>query len=55
DEERVVEEANTAVKDALEQADRYPAMSVAGLIDTMFETLPADLRAQREQFAGEGK
>lgn len=55
DEERVVEEANTAVKDALEQADRYPAMTVAGLIDTMFETLPADLRAQREQFAGEGK
>jgi len=55
DEERVVEEANTAVKDALEQADRYPAMTVSALIDTMFETLPADLLAQREQFAGEGK
>lgn len=51
DEERVMEEAAVAVKEALEKADQYPKMDVAKLIDTMFESLPADLLAQREEFS----
>ncbi|MCY0877031.1 MAG: pyruvate dehydrogenase (acetyl-transferring) E1 component subunit alpha [Firmicutes bacterium] len=55
DEERVIAEANDAVKEALSQADNYPKMTVAQLIDSMFESLPADLIAQRADFAEEGK
>lgn len=53
DEERVIAEANDAVKEALEQADKYPKMTVPQLIDSMFESLPADLVAQRAEFAVE--
>lgn len=56
DEERVIAEANDAVKDALEQADKYPKMTVSQLIDSMFEELPTDLLTQRAEFAvGEGQ
>jgi len=55
-EEQVIEEANSAVKAALEQADQYPAMTVPQLIDSMFDSLPADLLAQRADYVtGEGK
>lgn len=56
DEEAVIEEAKTAVSDALKQADEYPKMTVPGLIDSMFAELPGDLARQREEFVGkEGK
>lgn len=56
DEEKAIADAQDAVNDALKQADSHPPMTVTGLIDSMFETLPPDLLAQREQFgAQEGK
>lgn len=51
DEETVIEEAKTAVNDALAQADAQPKMKVEDLIDSMFEHLPADLLAQRAEYA----
>ncbi len=51
DEEAVIEEARTAVTDALAKADATPAMSVEGLIDSMFAQLPAKLAAQRAEYA----
>lgn len=49
DEETVIEEAKTAVNEALKKADEYQGMTVPGLIDQMFETLPNDLLAQRAE------
>ena len=49
DEETVIEEAKTAVNEALKKADEYQGMTVPGLIDQMFETLPRDLLAQRAE------
>lgn len=53
DEERVIEEAKDAVSAALEKAENYPKMMVPDLIDSMFETLPADLLWQRERVLAE--
>ncbi|KYP81586.1 pyruvate dehydrogenase (acetyl-transferring) E1 component subunit alpha [Ferroacidibacillus organovorans] len=50
DEEAVIEEAKTAVNEALAKADAQPKMTVPELIDAMFEQLPDDLRAQRAEF-----
>lgn len=56
DENRVIEEAKTAVADAIKKADETPKMTVPGLIDTMFETTPAHLEEQKAEFlAKEGK
>ncbi|WDL98652.1 pyruvate dehydrogenase (acetyl-transferring) E1 component subunit alpha [Alicyclobacillus sp. ALC3] len=52
DEENAIEEAKTAVNDALKKADEYPKMTIPGLIDSMFAELPGDLVRQREEFAG---
>ncbi len=52
DEETTIEEAKTAVNDALKKADEYPKMTIPGLIDSMFAQLPSDLVRQREEFAG---
>jgi pyruvate dehydrogenase E1 component alpha subunit len=51
DEETVIEEAKTAVNEALAKADAQPKMKVEDLIDSMFERLPADLLAQRAEYA----
>ncbi|MHB1630435.1 MAG: pyruvate dehydrogenase (acetyl-transferring) E1 component subunit alpha [Bacilli bacterium] len=51
DEEAVIEEAKTAVNEALKKADEYQSMTLPGLIDRMFETLPDDLLAQRAELA----
>ncbi len=53
DEESTIEEAKTAVSEALAKADSYPKMTVAGLIDQMFEKLPDDLIVQRAEYASE--
>ncbi|MCI0182059.1 MAG: pyruvate dehydrogenase (acetyl-transferring) E1 component subunit alpha [Acidibacillus sp.] len=50
DEDLVIEEAKAAVNDALAKADAYQKMTIPGLIDSMFKTLPADLIAQRTEF-----
>lgn len=56
DENRVVEEAKQAVADAIKQADAVEKMSVAGLIESMFETTPPHLEEQKQSYlAKEGK
>lgn len=54
DEERTIEEAKAQIQDALAKADQHPKMTVEGLIDRMFESLPAELKAQRAEFAEGG-
>lgn len=49
DEEAAIEEAKTAVSEALTKADEYQRMTLPGLIDRMFDTLPHDLMAQRAE------
>lgn len=53
DEERAMEEAKDAVNEALKKADEAPKMTITGLIDSMFETLPEHLVAQRAEFEKE--
>jgi pyruvate dehydrogenase E1 component alpha subunit len=55
DETHAIEEAKTAVAEALEKADYYPKMTIEGLLESMFETLPPHLEAQRAEFAREEK
>jgi len=54
DEEVVMEEAKDAITDALKKADSYPKMTVSGLIDSMFEQLPADLIRQKAEIEDKG-
>ncbi|GAB7386871.1 pyruvate dehydrogenase (acetyl-transferring) E1 component subunit alpha [Bacillaceae bacterium] len=51
DEDRVIEEAKAAVADAIKKADETAPMTVSGLIESMFETLPHDLEEQRAEYA----
>lgn len=53
DEERVIEEAKTAVSAALKKADEAPKMTIPGLIDTMFETTTHQLEAQKAGYSGQ--
>lgn len=56
DEEQTIEEAKQSISDAIKKADAYPKMSIPGLIDSMFETLPDTLvRQKREYVSGEEK
>ncbi len=56
DENHVAEEAKQAVADAIKKADDTAKMTVAGLIDSMFETTPPHLEEQKANFlAKEGK
>jgi pyruvate dehydrogenase E1 component alpha subunit len=50
EENRVVEEAKAAVADAIKKADQYPKMTIAQLIDSMFEVTPPHLEAQKKEF-----
>jgi pyruvate dehydrogenase E1 component alpha subunit len=52
DEEKVMEEAKSEVNEAIKKADGYPQMTIPSLIDSMFETLPASLVAQRAEYTG---
>ncbi|MCL6516780.1 pyruvate dehydrogenase (acetyl-transferring) E1 component subunit alpha [Alicyclobacillus sp.] len=52
DEEKTVEEAKEAFNQAVKKADEYPKMTIPGLIDSMFEVLPASLKRQREEYTG---
>jgi len=54
DEENAIEDAKNQIQEALAKADAYPKMSLDGLIDTMYESLPAELKAQRAELAEEG-
>lgn len=52
DEEQVMEEAKNQFTEALKKADEYPKMTIPDLIDSMFETLPESLKAQRAEYVG---
>lgn len=56
DENRVIEEAKAAVKEAIKKADDYEKMTITGLLDTVYETPTQPLEEQKERFtAREGK
>lgn len=56
DETRVIEEAKAAVAEAIKKADETEKMTIAGLIDSMYETTPHDLEKQKAAFVKrEGK
>ncbi|GIM46965.1 pyruvate dehydrogenase E1 component subunit alpha [Collibacillus ludicampi] len=50
DENQVIEEAKKAISDAMKQADETPKMTVASLIESVYETMPPDLAEQIEIF-----
>ncbi|MBO8173235.1 MAG: pyruvate dehydrogenase (acetyl-transferring) E1 component subunit alpha [Bacillaceae bacterium] len=50
-ENSVIEEAKTAVADAIKKADETAPMTISGLIDSMFEDLPSHLEEQKAEFA----
>ncbi|MCK9912359.1 thiamine pyrophosphate-dependent enzyme, partial [Microbacteriaceae bacterium K1510] len=47
---RVKDEAKAAVNEAIKKAEATEKMTVAGLIDTMFEHTPAHLEEQKADF-----
>lgn len=51
DEEETIESAKQSVSDALKSADEQPQMTVPGLIESMFETLPDTLLRQKQEYA----
>lgn len=55
DENNVIEEAKQDVSDAIKKADEVEKMTVSGLIDSMFETLPSHLEEQKAEFGTEDK
>lgn len=56
DEENAMEDAKSQINEALKKADEYPKMTVPGLIDSMFETLPGNLVRQKAEYvSGEEK
>ncbi|QQE79613.1 pyruvate dehydrogenase (acetyl-transferring) E1 component subunit alpha [Alicyclobacillus sp. SO9] len=56
DEEDTIEEAKQTISDALKKADEYPKMTIPGLVDSMFETLPDMLMRQKNEYvSGEEK
>lgn len=50
DEKQVIEEAKQAVSDAVKKADQYEKMTIAGLIDSMFEETPPHLEKQKKEY-----
>lgn len=50
DENKVIEEAKQAVNDAIRKADETAKMTIDGLIDSMFETLPRHLEEQKAEY-----
>jgi pyruvate dehydrogenase E1 component alpha subunit len=52
EEERVMDEAKTEFNESIKKADSYEQMTIPGLVDSMFETLPEQLKAQRAEYTG---
>lgn len=52
DENKSMEQAKEEIKDALKKADDQADMTVSGLIDTMFDSLPPGLQEQSADYAG---
>ncbi|MBH8598552.1 MULTISPECIES: pyruvate dehydrogenase (acetyl-transferring) E1 component subunit alpha [unclassified Thermoactinomyces] len=55
DEESAIEEAKQAVADAAKKADKFEKMTIAGLIDSMYEITPPHLEKQKAEYTKEGK
>ncbi len=51
DENKTIEEAKQAVLEHIKKAEETEKMTVAGLIDSMFETTPPHLEEQKAQFS----
>ena len=51
DENRAIEEAKATVKAEIQKAESAEKMTIAGLLDTMFEHTPPNLEAQKAEFA----
>ena len=49
-ENEVIEQAKADIKDAIKKADAYPKQKVTELIENMYETLPANLQEQLEEY-----
>jgi pyruvate dehydrogenase E1 component alpha subunit len=47
---RVKEEAKNAVNEQIKKAEQTEKMTIAGLIDSMFETTPQHLEEQKADF-----
>jgi pyruvate dehydrogenase E1 component alpha subunit len=54
EENKVIEEAKEHVNAQIKKAEETAKMTVPGLIDTMFETTPPHLEAQKAWFSGKG-
>lgn len=52
EENKVVEEAKATVAEQIKKAEETEKMTVAGLIDTMFETTPSHLEEQKADYIG---
>mgnify|MGYP001226909373 FL=1 len=50
DEEQTIEEAKEEIKKAVKKADETEEMTIPGLIDSMYETLPLPLEEQKAEF-----
>jgi pyruvate dehydrogenase E1 component alpha subunit len=55
EENRVIEEAKATVAEQIKKAEETEKMTVPGLIDSMFETTPPHLEAQKAEFMGKGE
>jgi len=55
DENQVIEEAKQTVADAVKKADQYKKMTIAGLIDSMYEVTPPHLEEQKKEYMKEGQ
>ncbi|SHF30298.1 pyruvate dehydrogenase E1 component alpha subunit [Seinonella peptonophila] len=53
EENQVIEEAKQEVSAAIKKAETYSKMTIPGLIDSMYETTPPQLEAQKAWFKGD--
>lgn len=54
EENQVMEEAKATVNEQIKKAEQTPKMTIAGLIDSMFEVTPPELEEQKALFAAKG-
>ncbi len=55
EEAKIVEEAKAVVAEEIKKAEQTPKMTVAGLIDSMFEQTPPHLEEQKADYAAKGE
>jgi pyruvate dehydrogenase E1 component alpha subunit len=55
EENRVIEDAKSAVTESLKKADSYKKMTLSELVDSMFEVTPPHLKEQENELLGGGR